>query len=232
LYPGREDEKVHFESLRSAFEDQRYIKVDGRPLFSIYVPHDLPNPTAFVEHWRELAAKAGFAGLYMVAITNHSDDPRFSEFDAVTPNGPSDFFGYGEHRIIAGIKRRVLAAPSANSIWTKYVRKGPRRLKYKDLVKHGLISSRFSSKFLPCIVPNWDNTPRSKYRGVVVEGCSPSQFREYFKAVCELIANRPPETRIVFLKAWNEWAEGNYVEPDNLFGREYLYAIESVLYGT
>lgn len=228
-YPGRDDEKAHFESLRNAFDDQRYIKIDGSPLFSVYVPQDLPNPTAFVEHWRELAVKAGFPGIYLVAITNNSDDPRFSAFDAVTPNGPSDFFGYSENRLIAGIKRRALASPSINSIWTGYFQKGPRRLEYKRLVEHGLINSRFSPRFLPCIVPNWDNTPRSRYRGVVVEGSSPGQFKDYLEAVCKRVSNRPLEKRIIFLKAWNEWAEGNYVEPDNLFGRGYLDAIESVL---
>lgn len=233
LYPGRDDERLHFGYVRKAFEDRRYIKVDGRPLFSIYMPHDLPDPTAFVEHWRELAVKAGFPGIYMVAITNEPDTSGLSAFDAVTPNGPGDFFVYSESRLTDGIKRirrRISKPLPADNIWRRHIEGGPRRLEYTDLVKHGLISSRFGSRFIPCVVPNWDNTPRSKYRGVVVEGSTPDQFEGYLIAVRSLISNRQPSDRIVFLKAWNEWAEGNYVEPDNLFGRGYLEAIKSALF--
>jgi Glycosyltransferase WbsX len=231
-YPGPDDEKAHFEYVRKAFEDQRYIRVDGRPLFSIYMPHDLPNPTAFVEHWRELATKAGFPGLYMVGITNNLDDSRLSAFDATTPNGPGDFLQYSQRKVIDRIMHRI-ARSSINSTWRRYLQSelvGPRRFEYKKLVQHGLIRSRFNSKFIPCVVPNWDNTPRSGYRGVVIEGSSPDRFKEYLKAVCELVSDRSLDSKVVFLKAWNEWAEGNYVEPDNLFGTGYLDAIESVLY--
>jgi lipopolysaccharide biosynthesis protein len=233
LYPGRDDERAHFECVRKAFEDRRYIKVDGRPLFSIYMPHDLPDPTAFVEHWRELALKAGFPGIYLVAITNEPDTSGLSAFDAITPNGPGDFFVSGETKLSEGIKRikrRISKNLHADNIWRRYIEGGPRRFQYEELVKHGLISSRFSARFIPCVVPNWDNTPRSKHRGVVVEGSSPDQFKNYLAAVCSLVSNRPPNDRIVFLKAWNEWAEGNYVEPDSLFGRGYLEAIKSALF--
>jgi hypothetical protein len=231
-YPGRDDEKVHFESLRRAFEDHRYIKVDGSPLFSVYKPHDLPNPTAFVEHWRDLAVKAGFPGMYMVAIANNSDDLRLSAFDAITPNAPGDYLEYSNKKLTERerLKRRIATASSMISNWRTNFQKGPKRLEYKELVKHGLINSRFSSKFIPCVIPNWDNTPRSSYRGVVVEGSTPDQFKDYLEGVCKLVSNRSQNDRIVFLKAWNEWAEGNYVEPDNLFGRSYLDAIRSVLF--
>jgi hypothetical protein len=197
------------------------------------MPHDLPDPTAFVEHWRELAVKAGFPGIYMVAISNEPDTSGLSSFDAITPNGPGDFFAYGETRLTEGIKRikrRVSKNLDADNIWRRYIEGGPRRFQYAELVKHGLISSRFNSRFIPCVVPNWDNTPRSKHRGVVVEGASPDQLKNYLAAICSLISDRPPNDRIVFLKAWNEWAEGNYVEPDNLFGRGYLEAIKSALF--
>jgi hypothetical protein len=223
IYPGRDDEKAHFEYLRTAFEDHRYIKIDGRPLFSIYMPHELPNPTAFVEHWRDLAIKAGFPGLYMVAITNNSDDLRFSSFDAVTPNGPGDFFFNNQYSLVRRINNRFWRSPFISKL------RGPRRFKYKDLVQHGLSSERFTSKFIPCVVPNWDNTPRSNHRGVVVEAATPDQFQDYLGAVCKMISKRSFRHRIIFLKAWNEWAEGNYVEPDDQFGRGYLNAIRSVI---
>jgi hypothetical protein len=78
---------------------------------------------------------------------------------------------------------------------------------------------------LPCAVPNWDNTPRSGRRGVVLHGSTPAQFQAHLRDVVRFVEARPAEQRVVFIKAWNEWAEGNYVEPDRRFGRGWLEAI-------
>ena len=178
--------------------------------------------------------------MYMVAITNNSNDPRLSSFDAITPNGPGDFFSpvndNKNPNLVRGTKTLVRTLPHAQTVVNLFRRSrsmgkltGPRRFKYKDLVQHGLNRDRFTSKFIPCVVPNWDNTPRSSYRGVVLEEATPDQFRDYLREVCAIVSNRSPEHKIIFLKSWNEWAEGNYVEPDDQFGRDYLDAIRSVI---
>jgi len=77
----------------------------------------------------------------------------------------------------------------------------------------------------PCVVPNWDNTPRSGRNGVVLQGSTPSLFRRHVSAAVRLLAERQDQTRILFVKAWNEWAEGNYIEPDRRFGRGWLEAV-------
>jgi hypothetical protein len=77
----------------------------------------------------------------------------------------------------------------------------------------------------PVALSNWDNTPRSGRRGFVLEGGTPELFRRHLRQALERVSERPPEHRIVFLKSWNEWAEGNYVEPDERFGRAYLEVI-------
>jgi hypothetical protein len=87
-----------------------------------------------------------------------------------------------------------------------------------------------NARFLPCVLPGWDNTPRSGVRGVVFEGTTPDLFAAYLQKAVDRVGNRPPEQKIIFLKAWNEWAEGNYVEPDALSGHAYLDAIRSVMY--
>jgi hypothetical protein len=79
-------------------------------------------------------------------------------------------------------------------------------------------------------LPGWDNTPRSAHRGVVFEEATPALFGSYLKKAVNLLNRKPPEERIIFLKAWNEWAEGNYVEPDREFGHQYLEAIRSALH--
>jgi hypothetical protein len=78
------------------------------------------------------------------------------------------------------------------------------------------------------VLPGWDNTPRSGYRGVVYEGETPELFETYLRKAATRVADHPEERRIIFVKAWNEWAEGNYVEPDSVSGHAYLDAIRSV----
>lgn len=85
-------------------------------------------------------------------------------------------------------------------------------------------------RFLPSVLPNWDNTPRSGPRGVVFEGATPALFEQYLRKALSRVQGRPRETSIIFLKAWNEWAEGNYVEPDARYGHGYLDAIRRVVY--
>ncbi|MBK8689383.1 MAG: glycoside hydrolase family 99-like domain-containing protein [Betaproteobacteria bacterium] len=81
----------------------------------------------------------------------------------------------------------------------------------------------------PCVIPNWDNTPRSGNRGLVLNGSSPELFRGHLRRAIELVSANEPQRRIVFIKSWNEWAEGNYLEPDQQFGRGYLEAVKSAI---
>ena len=107
--------------------------------------------------------------------------------------------------------------------------KRPTRLEYKDVVNHSLEDMPAGHRFLPCVLPGWDNTPRSATRGVVFEGETPELFALYLEKAVNRVASYPEEHRIVFLKAWNEWAEGNYVEPDSVAGHAYLDVIHSVV---
>ena len=82
----------------------------------------------------------------------------------------------------------------------------------------------------PVVLPNWDNTPRSGMRGVVLHGSTPELFRLHLREAIRRVKIKPKDERLVFIKAWNEWAEGNYLEPDTRFGRGYLDVVrEEVL---
>jgi hypothetical protein len=78
---------------------------------------------------------------------------------------------------------------------------------------------------LPCVVPNWDNTPRTGARGLVLAGASPARFATQLAAAVDHVGALPQQERIVFVKSWNEWAEGNHLEPCARFGRGFLEAV-------
>lgn len=241
VYPGRDDEEAHFRWAQKAFEDPRYLTVDGKPMFVIFAPHDLPSTAAFIDHWRELAARAGYPGLFFVAISNrykHGVDPWQSDllapFDAVTPLVPQDYLETRARATRATDLRRRWK--EMNFGWRFHAKKPmslhrPTRILYRDVVEHALSDMPVGERFLPSVLPGWDNTPRSRHRGVVYEGETPELFRQYLRKAVDRVAGHAPEHRIVFLKAWNEWAEGNYVEPDSVSGHAYLDAIRAVVEG-
>jgi hypothetical protein len=204
----------------------------------IFAPHDLPCPSDFIDHWRELAHKAGLPGIYFVAMTlrfqtgmDRYRNPIVAPFDAVTPLTPQDFLQDISQSLAAKILRRLSTRnfePFFSNLAEKRLRR-PARYKYAQVVAQALHDLPDDSRFLPSVSPGWDNTPRSGSRGVVFEGSTPELFAQYLSKAVALSMNRPPQQRIIFLKAWNEWAEGNYVEPDCLGGRTYLDAIRKVI---
>jgi hypothetical protein len=232
-YPGTADDKAHFALLLPAFRDARYVKVEGMPLFAMLDPHDHPNPGDFVKHWRMLAQEAGLPGIYFVAMWNRGPDVRLQEFDAVTEYGPGDFLQSLPQSGLSQKVRRVRRGDFGRRInalaGTRFLR--PQRYKYSDVVRAAFSSNLpKDDSYIPTVLPGWDNTPRSGARGLIFEGSTPELFQNYIRKAVELVRDRPREKRLVFLKAWNEWAEGNYVEPDSSFGHQYLDAMRRALH--
>lgn len=238
-YPGLADEELHFRWAQRAFEDSRYLRVDGKPVFVIFAPHDMPSTEAFCDHWRDLARKAGYPGLFLVAISNiysagidRYHNPILKPFDAITQLVPQDYLEtialVTKHRDLGRRLRELNLGRKLNEFKPRALQR-PTRVRFEDVVAHALEGMPRDERFLPSVLPGWDNTPRSSQRGVVFEGGSPELFEVLLKKAVNHVSSYSREHRIVFLKAWNEWAEGNYVEPDAHDGHAYLDAIRSVI---
>lgn len=217
-YSGIKDDTNHFYKLLPIFQDPRYIKIDGRPFFVIYKPNDLPRKT--LDLWRELAEKEGLGGLYLAGVSEM----------------PWDYSASGYDGAIASVI--TMASRMTESKGLCFVRKIFRRLmrwpediyKYCDCMPYFTRPECEEENIFPCLVPNWDNTPRSGRKGFVLTGSTPEYFRSHLKKVLSQVARKKQENRIVILKSWNEWAEGNYVEPDQQYGHSYLNVIEEEIY--
>ncbi len=237
-YPGPEDEEAHFNLVLPAFHDHRYVRVDGKPVFVVYNPHELPSTERFIDHWRRLAQRVGLPGLYFVAISNvHREgidryrDPLLAPFDAITPLVPQEYPENLSQARWARLWRRVRHRDfgyKLNQLTGQRLRR-PVRYDYADVVRAALEDMPEGRRWLPCVIPNWDNTPRSAHRGMVFEHSTPELFGRYLDKALKKVSHHPPQEALVFLKAWNEWAEGNYVEPDHRFGHAYLDVIRSRL---
>ena len=114
--------------------------------------------------------------------------------------------------------------------WRRLIGSVPYIFHYEDAAMFFLNQLQPKPSSYPCIIPDWDNSPRSGARGLILCGSSPDLFRSHAEEAVRLVEDREPEDRIVFVKSWNEWAEGNYLEPDRKFGRRYLDALRQVVF--
>lgn len=217
-YPGPEDDAAHFESLMPAFRDERYLRVDGKPVFYIFRPEELPDARAFVDRWQVMARRAGLDGLYLVAelsdLLGHG--ARYSTFD-------EDGFDAGVYmRLPARVTRWTTLRMRA----TRKLRGGPEVWPYSDSI---VADYPRGDRIQPCVYPNWDNTPRAGRRGLAITGATPEGFRSNIEAAVAQLADRPFERRLLWIKSWNEWAEGNHLEPDLRDGHGWLQALREGL---
>ena len=100
---------------------------------------------------------------------------------------------------------------------------------YAEVSRHMVIEKNLDYEYYPCIIPNWDNTPRSGVNGYVLTNSSPELFKKQVLCAIERVNAYPDQHKIIFVKSWNEWAEGNYLEPDVRFGNKYLDAVRDSL---
>jgi hypothetical protein len=214
-YPGPRDDAEHFAALRGAFEDPRYITVAGRPLFFVYQPGGLPEPARFVEQWQKMAHDAGLGGLYLVASLGESAYEAHVEdgFDAAV------HYRYPFRRTRVTRMREVLMG--------RGMVRGPKRFAYADILDDP--PGALGGLIFPSVYPNWDNTPRAGRRGLVAIGSTPERFGAHVRRGIERARAAPPGQQVLVIKSWNEWAEGNYLEPDTEFGRGRLEALASEL---
>ena len=219
-YPGAADYQAHFKELLKAFNDKRYLKVDGKPLFIIYKPKDVPNVRDVARLFRQMAEKAGLPGLYLVGVTHHDGwEPKINGFDAtVVQNLPGLTGTIPWRHPILKLKSRLQGGRI-----TVY--------RYKDLLNSFVPETTKQLECLPCVIPSWDNSPRSGMNGLIMTGSTPELFRQSLRKAFDNVSAKPVDHRLVFLKSWNEWAEGNHMEPDLKFSHGYLDVLRSELTG-
>lgn len=221
-YPGEEDVKEHIEYLAPFFKDSRYIKVDGKPLFMIYDPTYIPDIANYIGLYRKHAKRHGFADLFIVGSSKSKDSLPYKQmgFDAHISNA----FHVSFDKEIRRWKYRW-------SILSKVLRKylGPTRVSAKQVFDNMQIVDSDVETY-PMVLPNWDNTPRSAKRGVVLEDATPELFEgELRKAKGYLEGKDDYQEKFLIIKSWNEWAEGNILEPEERYGYGFLERIRKVL---
>ena len=220
-YGGIEDYERHFYDVLPAFQDSRYVRIDGKPFFLIFSPLEIPDSRAFIDLWQELAIKNGLKGIHFVAHTYRPDDIEkllSLGYDAVNV---VRLFEY--QRIGLSLFRMAL-----NKINREIFKHGF-WCQYKDAMKYFSGDEDRRENVYPTIVPNWDHSPRTGKFGGILKNSTPELFQKHVEKTISYVQDKSSEHRVVILKSWNEWAEGNYMEPDLKQGRGYLEALKRAL---
>lgn len=233
-YGGVEDWDAHFDYLLPFFQDGRYIKVDNKPLFILYMPEDIPRLNQMLDHWTRRAQEAGFAGMAFAyqftyfGMDKHKDDSRFDygiEFQ------PAYAIADSRGRLMAGIRKHgyklLVWLQKALGVSVE-LSPGLEVLSYERIWDYVLRRKPDSPKRLPGAFSGWDNTPRKGKGGLVLDGASPELFRRYLSR--QIARTREVYHKdMLFLTAWNEWGEGCMLEPTKADDYGYLEAIREAL---
>ena len=233
-----DDHRNHFYSLLPAFKDHRYIKVDGKPLFAVWAPRNIPEAKRFIDLWQQLARENGLEGLHIVGHTDNTGKALAGKkanyysadmvmdyyqsvldlgFDAVISSGYRRAMGLAEGRL--RMMWKMLTTKTFAPSYTK--------MDYSRLMDHYYVAEDGEENVYPTLLPQWDRTPRAGRKAEILVDSTPEKFQHTMEKALELVASKAPEHRLLFLKAWNEWGEGDYVEPDQKYGHGWLEAMKN-----
>lgn len=229
LYLGKEDYQKHFYFLLPFFKDSRSLKIDGEPVYQVYVPESIPDWDAYKKTFDTLAKEEGLKGIYWIAVkSSNSFEPIQFKINGIVNQNLVNINKYHKKNLKGLLYRYGFSNPIIRKIF-----KWPKRIPF-SIIRNCLedFKENYQSDFFPLAIPNWDNTPRTKENGTVYTDCFPQAFKKHLQA-CINQANKNIEIdkKIVFIKSWNEWAEGNILEPEVKNGFGYLEAIKTTKRG-
>ncbi|GAB3531506.1 glycoside hydrolase family 99-like domain-containing protein [Pontibacter brevis] len=214
-----EDDENHIDYLLKFFSDPHYIKVEGKPVFAICRTETMPFPDKTAQLWKQKTKEAGFPDLYLIRMEMFEAGypaekigfDAAAEFQPDWRNFPSRKRSFlTKLRLILGINNDPF---NYHSIFN-----------YDEIVDKMLQKKKVDYKLFPGVTPGWDNTPRKKKGAIIFQNSTPGVYKRWLKTVINNFQPYSGEENFIFINAWNEWAEGNHLEPCHKWGREYLQA--------
>ena len=211
MYGDQKEWKAHFDYLLPFFKDDRYLKIDGKPVFAIFNTYKEYEVLKNIEsYWNQLCIENGFSGIYMVSRADYKQK-QFDYSFVYTPFAPTNWVDYILQKTKRIIGKNKVKKYGYDYLWKRILKQSR---KYKSNV--------FLSGFV-----DFDDTPRRGTNGNVVIGSTPDKFESYFNTLLK-IANKN-KSEITLLTAWNEWGEGCFLEPDEENRYAYLEALKRAI---
>ena len=220
-----DDDRAHARWLIHAFRDERYITVGERPVFIIYRPTFFPDIARTLDIFRRECTLNRIADPYFIGSNSHASttDLRSLGFDAVLDFQPQ----------LGCLQDPFNDSPSLNRL-LRNLRIGvySAKLKVYDYEEaNRLMRRELPYPYMPCTCVGWDNSPRRGDKGVILSNSTPEKFGAFFRHDVERLLGMgfPEQQNFIFLNAWNEWAEGNHLEPDTMYGSRFLEQVRRIM---
>ena len=222
-YPGIDDYISHFEVCLKAFKDSRYIKIGNKPVFGLFDGSSIPNVSEFVSCWNKMAKDHGFDGIYFFCFC--MSPVNYEKVKGL----PFDEFVV-DSMCLCEKKLSKSRTRLRNYMSFMHLMRliSPRVSEYSQYASLSYNYFKNHPEVTICTLPNYDHSPRSGSKAVILEGSTPERFKLLLKKLKGLLDKRKSNNHFLFVKSWNEWGEGNYLEPDLKYGRGYLEAIRDV----
>ena len=228
-YGNIEDWRKYFDYLLPFFKDSRYIKVGNRPVWQIYKSFDIPQFDDMIACFNEWSILEGFDGLYIISGKTAAGCDRARRFidgfyyfepgyTLKNDLGPAAKLCYNAGTYLRSLRNRIFGKRFGYIL--------ERRVSAK-LIMNRIAARDYAKNEFPGLIPDWDNTPRRGYKGLVYFGTSPQLFEKTLMALRDKVEGH--EVDFVYVNAWNEWGEGAFVEPDETRGYAYLEAVGRVV---
>ncbi|PIF60610.1 glycoside hydrolase family 99-like domain-containing protein [Flavobacterium sp. 11] len=227
---GFEDDVIHFEFLcKNYFNDERYIKHEGKPVFLVYRPKLFNDINKTIEIWRNIARKEGVGEVHLGYMQSWGivDDPIKMGFDFAVEFQPH-FPGKQPNKRTIGQKIITKIYKQFNLKENVVITQEDRVFDYNKFVE---IQKKnvFKSNVSPCLIPMWDNSSRRKSNSFIFTNSTPRIYGEWLNHIVNNFPWNVNKENFLFINAWNEWAEGNHLEPCQKWGRKYLEATKENL---
>lgn len=204
------DDDINFiKSLIPYFTDNRYIRFDGKPFLIVYRPQQIPDPVRSASIWRDYCQKIGVGEIHICAALTHGNT-SYEEF------GFDSGVEFPPHNVdCRNMQEQLYFAHSfKGSVYD-----------YREVAAYYLNTAYGDQKIHNTVVPGWDNTARNSNRGLIMHDSSPAAYQSWLsQTIKKTMSINPKQEKLVFINAWNEWAEGCHLEPDQEFGKAYLEA--------
>lgn len=227
-YGDKEDWGNHFKYLLKFFLDKRYITIDGKPIFIIYRTSNISNCDQIMEYWERRSIENGLKGIYFIETLNSFQDIPYCkkskgviEFEPLYTTSHDLSFYFRAKRKLRRILNKLsrnkyfyLSILDYNYVWLRILNR-----------KHNIKNDK---QVFPGAFVDWDNIPRRGEKGIMFKGVCPDKFEKYLSKQIKR-AKEIYNCDFIFLNAWNEWAEGAYLEPDKKYGYKYLRAVKNAL---
>ncbi len=238
-----EDDRKHIQALIPYFKDSRYIRIQNKPVFAVYKSSLLPFPEQTIKIWREEAKRSGLE-LYICRVDSFGIEGfKYMKvgFDAAIEFQPfSKILGNFRNEILTPRLRRNLVHRAILK-WYHILEKTERRdifskklfshIDYNEFVDYLIKTYKYPKDYIrfPGVTPSWDNTARRGELSFVFKNANPEKYKKWLQYHFENFKPTKEDENLLFINAWNEWAEGNHLEPDKKWGKKYLDATREIV---